>query len=310
MRPQRLFQLPAVRSAGRVPKQNQFLQVTTHKEVKSADEYLYSSGARLMKARYVTARRVAAVGATLTTRERAVLETLGTIRVATARQLVSLHCGDIGARQGRAVLASLAERQVIARLTRVMGGARAGSAGYLYTLGPVGVRLLDRARRGRPWEVGSLFLAHSLAVSQLHVELALAERAGRFEQVTFVGEPACWRSFYGPGGARVVVKPDAYVRLVFGRYIDHWLVEVDRGTESRTTIARKAEIYRRYWQSGTEQAKTKTGVFPVVLFLVPDETRREVITEVLSRQPAEAWDLFQVTTMSEAVTRLAQGAQS
>jgi hypothetical protein len=255
-----------------------------------------------MKAHYITARRVAEVRAALTDRERAILRTLGTIRVATARQLVSLHCGDIGSRQGRAVLASLVERQVLARLKRVMGGARAGSSGYIYTPGPVGVRLLAPTRRGRPWEVGTLFLAHSLAVSQLYTDLRLAERAERFELATFAGEPACWRTFYGLGGERIILKPDAYLKLRMDGAVDHWFTEMDMSTEARSTLARKAETYRRYWR----QADMR--VFPRILFVVPDEHRREVVTEVLSHQPADAWDLFQVATMSEAVTRLAQGA--
>jgi hypothetical protein len=134
----------------------------------------------------------------------------------------------------------------------------------------------------------------------------LAERAGTFERMTFTAEPACWRTFFGPGGGRLTLKPDAYVRLQLGRYEDHWFVEVDRSTESRSTLARKADSYRAYWQSGTEQART--GVFPRVIFLVPDDARREVITEVLSRQPAEVWPLFVVARADEAATRLAQGA--
>ncbi|WP_187438253.1 replication-relaxation family protein [Actinomadura decatromicini] len=261
-----------------------------------------------MRARYVTARRVAGLGATLTDRERAIVGTLGAVRVATARQLVALHCADVRPRQARAVLASLADRQVLARLKRVVGGARAGSAGYVYTLGPAGLRLLASAgsRPRRPWELGPLFLAHNLAVTELYVGLMLAVRAGEIGAVEFAAEPACWRSFFGPGGERVTLKPDAYLRSQLGRYVDRWFVEVDLGTESRTTLARKADRYRQYWRSGSEQAKT--GVFPRVIFLVPDEHRREVITEVLGRQPAEAWPLFAVARTDEAVTRLAQGA--
>ncbi|MGK5554337.1 hypothetical protein ACSNOI_22245 [Actinomadura kijaniata] len=49
-------------------------------------------------------------------------------------------------------------------------------------------------------------------------------------------------------------------------------------------------------------------VFPRVLFVVLDEKRREVITEVLSCVPEAARNLFVVTTTGEAVGRLAQWA--
>jgi hypothetical protein len=289
-----------------VPKDRAFSHVTTNKEVKSADDSFIPSGVQLLKAHYVTRRQVAVAAAAMTDRDRAIVTTLGIVRVATAGQLLSLHGADITTRRAQAVLTSLVKRQVLARMTRVMGGVRAGSSGYIYTLGPVGVRLLVPSRKGRPWEVGTLFLAHSLAISQLHTDLVLAERAGTFERVDFASEPGCWRSFFGLGGERIVLKPDAYVRLRLGRYEDRWFVEVDMGTEPRSTIARKAEFYRRYRQSGTEQAKV--NVFPRVLFVVPDDARKEVITEVLSRQPADAWQLFVVARMDEAVSRLARGA--
>lgn len=256
--------------------------------------------------RYVTARRLVAVAATLTDRDRAIWQTLATVRVATASQLLALHGADITARRGRAVLTSLTSRQVLARLPRSVGGVRAGSAGYVYTLGPVGTKLATSSGRHRPWEVGMPFLAHSLSVTQLYTELVLSSRAGRFELLSFSGEPGCWRPFFGPVGGRLVLQPDAYVRLQVDGFTDHWFIEVDRNTESRPTLARKADRYRQYWQSGTEQART--GVFPRVLFLVPDDARREVITEVLSRQPAEVWPLFVVARTDEAVERLVQGA--
>ena len=37
-------------------------------------------------------------------------------------------------------------------------------------------------------------------------------------------------------------------------------------------IASKAKTYCRYWQSGREQMNE--GVFPTVLFVVPDDNRR------------------------------------
>jgi hypothetical protein len=91
-----------------------------------------------------------------------------------------------------------------------------------------------------------------------------------------------------------------------GRYEDRWWIEVDRGTESGTAVARKCDFYRRYWQAGIEQART--GVFPKVLWLVPDEPRHAAVVDVIGRQPAEAWPLFAVALFEDGVERLLQGA--
>ena len=105
-------------------------------------------------------------------------------------------------------------RRLLLRLPRIMGGARAGSAGFVYGLDTAGARLTAPGdRRRQPWNVGLPFLAHSLAVTELYVRLVEAHRLGTFELASFTGEPACWRSFSGPGGGRVTLQPDASVTV-------------------------------------------------------------------------------------------------
>jgi hypothetical protein len=264
-----------------------------------------------MNASYVTARRVAELARLTGDREWSVLLTLGRVRVATVGQLERLHFRDVSRRQARSVLASMAGRRLLARLPRAVGGVRAGSAGYVYVLDVAGQRLSTPAgsrRPARPWPVGTLFLAHSLAVTELLVRLAEAEASGESDVVLrlFRGEPACWRGFASPGGGQVTLKPDAEVVLGLGQYEDRWFVEVDRATESGPTLARKAELYVRYWQTGAEQART--GVFPRVLWIVPDSARQSALTQILERSPAETWQLFAVATEADAVGRLLGGA--
>lgn len=263
-----------------------------------------------MRGRYVTTRRLAELDQTLSQRDGAILRTLARVRVASGAQLARLHVGDVSPRQTRAVLASLVDRQVLARLPRVVGGVRAGSAGFVYVLGVAGQRLTRPrgSRPQRPWKVGTAFLAHSLAISELYVRLIEAQRARRLRLIGFTTEPACWRGFTGPGGGRAMLKPDAAISVELGEYWDSWFIEVDRGTESTTTIARKCEVYRHYWQTGTEQAHG--GVFPRVLWLVPDLHRYEQLVDVLGRQPAEAWPLFSVAMSGDVIDRVTQGADA
>jgi hypothetical protein len=260
----------------------------------------------------VTAARVRWLAAHLSDRERAVLGSLRRLRVATSGQLERLHFADVTARQARAVLASLVERRLIARLPRVVGGVRAGSAGYVYVLDVAGQRIGPAGGRRvqRPWPVGTPFLAHSLAVSELYVRLMEVERHGRagLRLGEFLTEPACWRSFAAPGAGRVTLKPDAEVTLGLGRFEDRWFIEVDRATESRSTLDRKLGCYVRYWQSGQEQARS--GIFPRVLWIVPDSARVDVLVDGCGRLPVAAWPLFAVATEADAVERLLAGADT
>lgn len=259
------------------------------------------------RGRYLTAARLSELDRRLSPRDRDILRTLGIVRVAGAGQLERLHFTGVSRRQQRKALASLTDRQLLGRLPRVVGGVRAGSAGYIYAIGPAGRRLLHPGEpRHRPWTVGAPFLAHSLAVTELYVRLVLAERAGHLQHVVFTTEPAAWRPFPGPGGGRRLLKPDAAVVVRLGRFEDRWFVEVDRGTESLPTVRRKCELYRRYWASGREQAAC--GVFPRVLWLVPDARRAHDLRQLLERWPTETRGLFMVSRFDDGVDRIAQGA--
>lgn len=260
-----------------------------------------------MSRAYVTAGRLLSVESSLSARDWRVLATMGRLRLVSSDQLVRLHYGDVTPRRARQLLAAMVERGLLARLPRVVGGLRAGSSGFVYTLDRAGSRLLRPGRKfRRPDDPGGRFLDHSLAISELYVGLVEAHRLGTLTLASFASEPACWRRFAGAGGGSVTIKPDCAVTTRLGRYEDHWLTEVDRATESVSVVTGKCELYRRYWQSGTEQARL--GLFPRVLWVVPDDARRDALLAVFDRLPADVRHLFTVTIAQEAVTRIAQGA--
>jgi hypothetical protein len=166
----------------------------------------------------------------------------------------------------------------------------------LQASGPAG------GRRRRPWEGSTIFFDHVLAVSELYVRSKEAERADELELLQFDAEPACWRYWTDASGARLVLKPDAFVVTAIGELVFPTFVEVDLSTESRTVIRRKAETYAAYWRSGVEQAAT--DVFPRVTWLVPNEHRLEQVVDALGRLPADTWRLFQVATHEQATAHL------
>ena len=261
--------------------------------------------------RSVTSKRLHQLRDSLSEQDWAIISSLALVRVATSSQLVELHLSEIGLRRAQRRLAVLVDRRILARLPRTIGGPRAGSSGHIYALDVAGQRLADLAGDGRlrrPWALGPRFVAHSLAVTDVYVRLVRADRAGSVGVVRFAGEPSSWRTFFGPGGARVVLKPDAYAVVIAGGWEDHWFIEVDLDTEHAPTIARKCAVYGDYRRSGTEQARH--DVFPRVLWLVPDEHRAKVVGRVIDRLPVGTKAIFDVALHGEVVERLHQGAVS
>jgi len=266
----------------------------------------------IMTGTSVTAKRLLRLRNDLTDRDWQIIATLARVRVATADQLERLHFGNVSRRRAEQRLTALARRRVLGRMTRVVGGVRAGSRGHVYALDAAGQRLVNLSHGGpprRPQPVGAPYLDHALAITEVYVQLVIAERTGALRLGRFVGEPGAWRTFYGVGGARVMLKPDAYIVLQLGGYEDHWFLEVDRGTESAATLARKANVYREYWRTGTEQARNH-DLFPRVLWLVPDEARAGVLRAVFRRQPADVAAIFDVAVQAKAVERLLEGAST
>jgi hypothetical protein len=197
---------------------------------------------------------------------------------------------------------------VLTRLDRTIGGQRAGSAGLVYALGPAGQRLLyPNRRRFRPvWTPRTSYLRHALAVSELYVCLRELERSTSMELLAYESEPKCWRPYFGPGGARSILKPDALAVLGIDDYEDRYFIEADCSTEHRPHIVAKAKTYVRYWQSGREQVET--GIFPYVLWVAPDEPRAAFLVDVLASLPPEHWQIFMVATADLSSRQMATGS--
>jgi hypothetical protein len=135
--------------------------------------------------------------------------------------------------------------------------------------------------------VGQLFVAHTLAISELYVRLREAEQVGRLELLRFDAEPDAWhRSAIG------VVKPDAYAVVLAGRFEDHFWLEVDRGTESLPTLRRKLQSYVEVALSGDTGPD---GVLPRVVVTVETAERLHAVAALLRSLPAPGEQLVSVT---------------
>jgi hypothetical protein len=240
-----------------------------------------------------------------------VLGLLGKLRLLTGNHVSRLSVTNgssvTRSRRARALLQRLADLQLVVRLGRRVGGVRAGSSGFVYGLSGHGQAVLALngpmgGRRRRVWETSPSFQDHVLAVTETYVALIEAERADRLELLAFDAEPQCWRRFPGAGGQTIVLKPDAYVRLGVGAVERSAFIEVDLGTESLPTIARKCAVYGAYWRVGVEQQRH--GVFPSVLWLVRDHHRLERIRAVVHSLAVDIRPLFEVALLASAVGAL------
>jgi hypothetical protein len=248
-------------------------------------------------------------------RDLAVLSSLHTLRLATGEQLRRLHVADgspaTQSRRCRALLQRLTDLRLVNRLGRRVGGVHAGSDGFVYGLSGHGQAVLAvdgplGGRRRRVWDTSPSFQDHVLSVASLYVGLVEAERAGQLELLAFDAEPGAWRRHPGSGGQTVTLKPDGYVQLGVGDIEHSAFIEVDCGTESGPTIARKCRMYGDYWRTGIEQ--TTNEVFPRVLWLGTTERSVQRIAGVLAKLPADTRHLFQVVPIDEAIPALTSTA--
>jgi hypothetical protein len=243
----------------------------------------------------------------------AIISSVAEHRFLTTKQIARLHFHDhatdlAGIRACVRVLARLKSQRVLARLERAIGGVRAGSASFIWSLDTAGDRLTRRRILGSEAEVARrrvvepslMYQAHMLAVAEARVSLEEAARIGHFSIIQIQTEPDNWRTYTGPEGAPEILKPDLFVITADGEYQDHWFIEIDRGTESLPVLIRKSRQYEQYRRSGREQATR--GVFPVVVWVLPHSGRRGQLEALLGRTRGLESSLFRVISPDELPT--------
>ena len=244
--------------------------------------------------------------AQLSDRDLAVVGQVAQLKLMSGRQIERLHFGIefhatalTAARTCRRVLERLVDDRLLVRLDRRVGGVRAGSASFVYGLGPVGQRILglDGPRR-RFREPTATFVVHTLAISELVVTLTVADRLGVFDLLELEAEPACWRPL-GSGQLR----PDLFASLGVGEYEYRYFIEVDLGTESLPRLIAKCQTYEAYYDTGVEQQTH--GIFPRVLWDMHDEQRSVKLRDAIERSRLLTPELFSVTTTDDAFGVLA-----
>lgn len=249
----------------------------------------------------------------LTMRDKEILSSIEQFRMLSTRLIQRLHfpAGAFGehlnvpaaTRGTTRVLLRLEAHGLIARLPRRIGGIKHGSAGTVWQLSATGERYLraqrDEADRRRFVTPTTMFMEHTLEVADLAVALTEQARLGAFELLDLQTEPICWREHTGASGAAMTLKPDLFVVTANRDFEAHCFVEVDRATEHLPAIVRKCRTYQAHHQSGVEQ--TKNGLFPLVLWVAPDQPRADKIRRSIDTTPGLDPGLFTVTTRADAI---------
>jgi hypothetical protein len=263
----------------------------------------------------ITAGELSQIANRLSEQDWQALKFVAASRLASGKQLVrgvwltNRETHPSQARIARRAIKQLADRRVLDPLPgRTVGGLHGGSETIVYGVGAAGVRLLaicgqHQPRLGTP---GARYVAHTLAVTQLVVDLRVAAARGALDVIEVQQEPHCWQSFLAGMGARLSCKPDLFLRVAApgSPYESHWMIEVDMATEASTTIRAKARRHLDLFRSGSEP------VHPRVLWATPNQHRVEQITSTLAGLPTDAKQLFAVCLHDQVVGRLVSEARS
>lgn len=226
----------------------------------------------------------------LTAKDRHMLKTLRMLRFMTTKQIRRLYYSE-GERSEKAVksaskrnLKRLQKYGLIDHLPKRLGGFGAGMKEYIWYVTEAGIRLLELSnmssqKRKRVLEPSPTFLRHTVAVAETFVqiiEICNADPAVRVRTIDV--EPSCWRG-YQKNGKTISLRPDMYAETATGEYNDHLFIEMDLATEAPQTIADKCRRYYEYYQTGKEQQAN--GAFPLVLWIVQREERKECIIQTI-----------------------------
>lgn len=228
-------------------------------------------------------------------------------RFATTTQLARLTALEYASsasalRQTQRHLARLAEQRLVTSLERRVGGWQGGSAVTIWATTTRGHRLVaaeDEAaapRRQRPREVSTTFLDHLLAITEVRtcIEEAVRQQADTAARVAL--EPDCWRTALSLSGQVQVLRPDLAVTITSPAYEDRYLVEVDRATENPGRVIATCWRYQEHQATGSQDGD---GVFPLVVWTVPSDRRRQRLERAIAQSSGLLRELFRVIRLDQ-----------
>lgn len=251
----------------------------------------------------------------LTDRDKDILRSVRACRYLTTGQIGRLHftestTASAALRAASRNLSRLKDWHLIDRLRRRIGGVRAGSGANVWYLDAPGehlLRLVDNDARPhkKNFEPSTYFLKHTLAAAECYVRLIEVSRSKSIQLTEIQPEPACWRT-YNSGGKIISLKPDLFAVTICGGYENRWFFEMDLASESPAKIIDKCHRYYQYYQCNFEQKLH--GVFPLVVWIVPDAKRKENIAEHIRKEFSKWPNIFTIITPDGLESLIRRGA--
>ncbi|MGF2993858.1 replication-relaxation family protein [Lactococcus lactis] len=266
---------------------------------------------------YVSKKQLAEIFERTMSREFEILAILNVAKFMTTDQLRRQFFAKIpnelsAKRAANRTMKKLEEEKLIAKLPRRIGGYvrenYGGSAPSVWKLTEVGYKILRLKHTELPpsrkhrIEGKPLFLEHDLGISEVATKFCELEISKKISQLGMEFEPKCWRGFMN-AGEPVSLKPDLYARFVNGGYEESYFLEIDLATEPIQRIFAKCQTYVSYFNTGIEE-KT-TGLTPYIVWIVPDEKRRDAMEKLFREKMPETSVLFQVIMEQELKTLVA-----
>lgn len=254
-----------------------------------------------------TSERTSSTAVLMSAQERynAIVHSVYDCRFITASQIQRLHFNQnrtplTAARICRRVVKRLAERDVLQRTVRRVGGVQAGSTPYVYSLGTHGVRMVtDKRLHLFTQNPSKQFMQHTLALTELYVLLHELKQHSTLQQLKIQTEPECWHQYTSFLFGVSTLKPDMYIYLDTGADKLHYFIEMDRGTVGKTALVKKLRAYEIYYQAGREQQQH--GAFPQVVWLVPDNKRKLKLEELCQPFNERMRGLFVIALQENAL---------
>ncbi|MCW6677486.1 replication-relaxation family protein [Aerococcaceae bacterium NML180378] len=240
--------------------------------------------------------------------EVAILTLLAECRMATTHQIARLVFSDSisqrsSLRRANRTTRSLAQRQLIYALPRKIGGWTKGSASYVWRVTHRGLHELKKIHSHLSLKYRNRYyptqhhVEHTLAVTELFVQLKELERQSHVTVLAFQFEPKSWRSYANRLAEIRHLKPDAYVVVALGEFEDSYFLELDRSSESLNRVVNTCKKYIHYYHSGIEQRER--DIFPFVVWVVPDIKRQKAIQSAIDEALHQFQALFTVITLEE-----------
>ena len=256
----------------------------------------------------------------LVPRDLEILDSLRSAKYLLTGQIQRLHVPVVKSPSGAIrntsnTMRKLKSYGLVKTFQRRIGGARAGSSSLIWCLTEAGQRFLN-ARDGlestrrshRYLEPSYVHIRHTLAIAECYVQLVEISRDSKKLQLKSVEwEPDCWRP-YTCDHHRFLLKPDLFVVVCNGEYEDRWFIEIDLNTEALPVLVDKCKRYYQYLSTNIEQ-RQHGGVFPIPVWIVPAEDRKQKLIAALDENFPNAPNMFAVITAEEFGGLIQRGAE-